>query len=136
MTCPYRIAPEHGCVQAANLSSDTLLATVLQREQHGRYAPEHIGVCFLKWSALALPGFFVSVLQDKSSSIYSIHTDWKRMDNALLVQKTGDTPGAAILASGRSCAQASLSEMPLPGLPPNEGAKQSYSCLMSAADVI
>ncbi len=40
MTCPYRIAPEHGCVQAANLSSDTLLATVLQREQHGRYAAE------------------------------------------------------------------------------------------------
>ena len=36
MTCPYRIAPEHGCTQAANLSSGTLLATVLQRELDGR----------------------------------------------------------------------------------------------------
>ena len=44
MTCPYRIAPEHGCVQAANLSSDTLLATVLQREQHGRYVADHTGI--------------------------------------------------------------------------------------------
>ena len=38
MTCPYRIAPEHGCAQAANLSSDSLLATVLQREHSGRCA--------------------------------------------------------------------------------------------------
>ena len=43
MTCPYRIAPEHGCVQAANLSSDTLLATVLQREHHGRSVAGHSG---------------------------------------------------------------------------------------------
>lgn len=38
MTCPYRIAPEHGCVQATNASSNSLLATVLQRESNGRYA--------------------------------------------------------------------------------------------------
>ena len=38
MTCPYRIAPEHGCVQATNASSNSLLATVLQRESNGRCA--------------------------------------------------------------------------------------------------
>ena len=36
MTCPYRIAPEHGCTQAASISGDTLLKAVQQRELSGR----------------------------------------------------------------------------------------------------
>ena len=38
MTCPYRIAPEHGCTQAASVSGDTLLKAVQRRELGGRYA--------------------------------------------------------------------------------------------------
>ena len=37
MTCPYRIAPEHGCTQAASISGDTLLKAVQRRELNGRY---------------------------------------------------------------------------------------------------
>lgn len=37
MTCPYRIAPEHGCTQAASVSGDTLLKAVQRRELSGRY---------------------------------------------------------------------------------------------------
>ena len=36
MTCPYRIAPEHGCTQAASISGDTLLRAVQRRELSGR----------------------------------------------------------------------------------------------------
>ncbi|KAK9811590.1 hypothetical protein WJX72_006636 [[Myrmecia] bisecta] len=36
MTCPYRIAPEHGCVQASSVSSDGVLGLVRKREQDGR----------------------------------------------------------------------------------------------------
>lgn len=35
MTCPYRIAPEHGCTQAASISGDTLLRAVQRREVSG-----------------------------------------------------------------------------------------------------
>ncbi|KAL3157624.1 hypothetical protein ABBQ32_012072 [Trebouxia sp. C0010 RCD-2024] len=35
MTCPYRIAPEHGCTQAASVSGDTLLKAVQRRELSG-----------------------------------------------------------------------------------------------------
>lgn len=38
MTCPYRIAPEHGCAQAASVSGDTLLSAVQRRELRGRSA--------------------------------------------------------------------------------------------------
>lgn len=35
MTCPYRIASEHGCTQAASISGDTLLRAVQRRELNG-----------------------------------------------------------------------------------------------------
>lgn len=38
MTCPYRIAPEHGCAQAVSVSGDTLLSAVQRRELRGRSA--------------------------------------------------------------------------------------------------
>lgn len=36
MTCPFRIAPEHGCRQASGLCSDSLLACIRGRERDGR----------------------------------------------------------------------------------------------------
>ena len=36
MTCPYRTAPELGCIQAASVSSHGILASVLQREHDAR----------------------------------------------------------------------------------------------------
>lgn len=36
MTCPFRIAPEHGCRQASGICSDGMLAFVRQRELSGR----------------------------------------------------------------------------------------------------
>lgn len=65
MTCPYRIAPEHGCVQAANLSSDTLLATVLQREQHGRSVADHMGILPFPVVGSGIGKVFTDVLQFK-----------------------------------------------------------------------
>jgi hypothetical protein len=38
MTCPFRIAPEHGCREASGLCSDGLLACIRQRERDGRWA--------------------------------------------------------------------------------------------------
>lgn len=35
-TCPYRIAPEHGCVAASSVSEHSLLGSVLRRERDGR----------------------------------------------------------------------------------------------------
>ncbi|KAK9840258.1 hypothetical protein WJX74_006309 [Apatococcus lobatus] len=36
MTCPYRVAPEHGVKQSNSVSSDGILATLRNREQDGR----------------------------------------------------------------------------------------------------
>ena len=44
MTCPYRIAPEHGCAQAASVSGDSLLSAVQRRELQGRSATCHAEV--------------------------------------------------------------------------------------------
>ncbi len=35
-TCPHRIAPEHGCVQAASAAEQSMLGSVIQRERDGR----------------------------------------------------------------------------------------------------
>ena len=37
MTCPYRVAPEHGVKQSNSVSSDGILATLRNREQDGRW---------------------------------------------------------------------------------------------------
>ncbi|CAL8469557.1 g9098 [Coccomyxa elongata] len=42
MTCPFRIAPEHGCRQATGICSDGMLACVRQRELSGRRQDLHI----------------------------------------------------------------------------------------------
>ncbi|KAK9908379.1 hypothetical protein WJX75_006998 [Coccomyxa subellipsoidea] len=42
MTCPFRIAPEHGCRQASGICSDGMLAFVRQRELSGRRQDMHI----------------------------------------------------------------------------------------------
>lgn len=39
MTCPFRVAPGHGCTHAAGLSNDTLLSALRQREHGGRPPP-------------------------------------------------------------------------------------------------
>ncbi|KAL4435880.1 hypothetical protein ABPG77_000642 [Micractinium sp. CCAP 211/92] len=39
MTCPFRVAPGHGCTHAAGLSNDTLLSALRQRERGGRPPP-------------------------------------------------------------------------------------------------
>lgn len=38
MTCPYRVAPEHGCTPSA-AASDGVLNAVRKRERDGRRAP-------------------------------------------------------------------------------------------------
>lgn len=35
-TCPHRIAPEHGCVQAASAAEQSMLGSVIKRERDGR----------------------------------------------------------------------------------------------------
>ena len=40
-TCPYRVAPGHGCVPAAGASGDGLLSTLRKREAGGRCRPAH-----------------------------------------------------------------------------------------------
>jgi DNA damage-binding protein 2 len=51
MTCPHRIAPEHGCTQASSVHSDNVINTVLSRQHHGR----------LKEVALPVPRWQVEV---------------------------------------------------------------------------
>lgn len=36
-TCPHRIAPEHGCVQAASSSQHNMLGSLARRERDGRW---------------------------------------------------------------------------------------------------
>ncbi|GAB4821800.1 hypothetical protein N2152v2_008846 [Parachlorella kessleri] len=36
MTCPYRVAPGHGCVKAAEVNSDNILTTLRKRERGGK----------------------------------------------------------------------------------------------------
>lgn len=45
MTCPFRIAPEHGCRQASGLCSDSLLACIRSRERDGRYMQPSAAIC-------------------------------------------------------------------------------------------
>lgn len=36
-TCPYRIAPEHGCIAASSVSDHSLFGSIFKREMDGRY---------------------------------------------------------------------------------------------------
>ena len=38
MTCPYRVAPEHGCTPSA-AASEGVLNAVRKRERDGRHVP-------------------------------------------------------------------------------------------------
>lgn len=56
-TCRHRIAPEHGCVQAASSSQHNMLGSIVQRQQDGRWVAAYLrtaGTVLQCWSAWTL----------------------------------------------------------------------------------
>ena len=57
MTCPYRIAPEHGCTPSA-VASDGVLSAMRKREHDGRCVALKVNLTWQGWCLFHVPVSF------------------------------------------------------------------------------